>query len=323
MERQQTEIKFYTLVNASGARVVLSNLGAGIVSIEVPDRDGVLDNVVLNYARPEDWIEDGPCAGKIPGRFANRIALGQFSLDGESYQLAINNGPNHLHGGPGEQCYANRIWSAMQYDKGVKFALHSPDGDAGYPGAVDIVAHYTWSDDNRLVLRMTATTDRATIVNLTNHVYFNLLGSKREGDSVKNHTLRINASHFLPTSDSLIPTGGLLPVEGTPMDFRIEKRIGADMEADYTPLHFGKGYDHCWCLDEYDGSLKEVAVLSCAESGRKVVLSSNQPGVQIYTGNWLDGCPAAPSGYRYRDYDAVAMECQAFPDSPNKPAFPF
>ncbi|MBQ9529082.1 MAG: galactose-1-epimerase, partial [Bacteroidales bacterium] len=181
MERPQAQIKHFAISNAAGGRVVLSNLGAGIVSIEVPDKAGVVDNVALTYAKPEDWMVDGPCAGKIPGRYANRIAAGKFSLGGKEYSLAINNGPNHLHGGPGEQCYANRIWDAEEFEGGVRFILHSPDGDAGYPGALDIQAVYTFSEDNVLRLEISAKTDAPTVVNLTNHVYFNLRGQKAFG----------------------------------------------------------------------------------------------------------------------------------------------
>ena len=322
MERPQAQIKHFEIVNAAGNRVVLSNLGAGIVAIEVPDADGVRDNIVLTYAKPEDWYIDGPCAGKIPGRYANRIAKGKFSLGGKEYSLAINNGPNHLHGGPGEQCFANRIWDVREIEGGVEFTLHSPDGDAGYPGALDITAKYTFGDDNKLRLEMTAVTDAPTVVNLTNHAYFNLRGMKAfGGDGVRSHILKMNASRFLPGDNTLIPYGEMAPVAGTPMDFTTAKPIGRDLDADFEPLKFAKGYDHCWCLDGYDGSVRLAAELSCA--GRKVTMYTNQPGVQIYTGNWLTGCPNAPTGYAYKDYDCVAMECQAFPDSPNKLQFPF
>ena len=330
MERPQSEIRHFTLRNASGSEVTISNLGAGIVAVKVPDKAGCLDNIVLTYGNPGDWNADGPCAGKVPGRYANRIALGKFTLCGKEYSLAINNGPNHLHGGPGEQCYANRIWAAEEFEGGVRFSLHSPDGDAGYPGALDITAEYTWSEDNKLTLNMTATSDAPTIVNLTNHVYFNLLGAKEAEKAgadgkgaVLGHNLKLYASRFLPSSDSLIPSGEQAPVAGTPMDFTTPKPLGRDIFADFEPLKFGKGYDHCFCIDGYDGSVRKVAELSCAESGRKVIMSTNQPGVQIYTGNWLCGCPGSPAGYQYHDYDAVAMECQAFPDSPNRPDFPF
>lgn len=167
-------IRLFSIVNADGSEVVLSNLGAGIVSIVVPDRSGKLADVVLGYRDPADYEADGPCMGKVPGRYANRIAAGRFAVGGRSYELAINNGPNHLHGGPGAQCFANRLWEAEETPEGVRFTLDSPDGDAGYPGALHAEALYTWSDDHKLTLRLTATADAETIVNLTNHAYFNL-----------------------------------------------------------------------------------------------------------------------------------------------------
>ena len=322
MECKKAQIKHFAIENAAGNKVVLSNLGAGIVAIEVPDAAGVKDNVAMTYASPEDWLCDGPFAGKIPGRFANRIAKGKFSLCGKDYSLAINNGPNHLHGGPGDQSFGNRIWDAKPFAGGVTFSLHSPDGDAGYPGALDVEARYTWSDDNVLRLEITATTDAPTVVNLTNHVYFNLKGQKAfGGDGIRSHILKLYASRYIPADDTLIPYGEMAPVAGTPMDFTAPKALGRDLEADFDALKFGKGYDSSWCIDGYDGTLRPAAELSCA--GRKLTMLTNQPDVHVYTGNWLDGCPAGPGGYAYKDYDCVAMECQAFPDSPNKVQFPF
>ena len=321
MERTQAQIKHFTIQNASGARVTLSNLGAGIVAIVVPDKSGSLDNVALTYARPEDWQEDGPCAGKIPGRYANRIAAGKFSLGGKQYSLAVNNGPNHLHGGPGGQCYANRIWDAEEFEGGVRFTLQSPDGDAGYPGALDIQAVYTFSEDNVLRLEISAVTDAPTVVNLTNHVYFNLDGEA--SGSVLKHRLELNASQWLPTDETLIPQGGPQDVAGTPMDFVEAKEIGRDIEADFPALKYGKGYDNCYLIDgALPGQLSTAAELWGATSGRHLEVLTTQPAVQVYTGNWLKGCPEGKSGRAYQDYDAVAIECQHCPDSPNRPDFP-
>ena len=321
MERPQAQIKHYSIEYPGGAKVVLSNLGAGIVSIVVPDKNGSLDNVALSYMHKEDWMADGPCMGKIPGRFANRIALGKFSLEGSEYTMAVNNGPNHLHGGPDAQSFANRIWDAEPFEGGVKFTLHSADGDAGYPGAMDIEAVYRFRSDNVLTLDIKAVSDKATVVNLTNHVYFNLRGERRYGgDGIRSHTLKLYASHYLPTDATQIPTGEIAPVAGTPMDFTAPKAIGRDLNADFEALKIGKGYDHCWCIDDYDATLRPAAELSA--SGRKVTVYTDQPGIQVYTGNWLKGSPVAPTGYNYCDYDGVALECQAFPDAPNKPQFP-
>ena len=315
-------IKLFSIVNADGTEVILSNLGAGIVSVVVPDRDGKLADVVLGYRNPCDYEADGPCMGKVPGRFANRIAAGRFSLDGKAYTLAINNGPNHLHGGPDEQSFANRIWEAEELPDGVVFKLDSPDGDAGYPGALHVEARYTWSDDHCLTLRLTATSEAPTVVNLTNHAYFNLKGEE-QGD-VTGHRLRLHASHYLSTDPTLIPQGAPAPVAGTPMDFREPKTLGRDLKADFPALNYGKGYDNCFVVDEWEeGLVQPVAVLTDPDSGRRLVVSTDAPGIQVYTGNWLSGCPESKSGRAYQDYDGVALECQAFPDSPNRPDFPF
>ena len=316
-------IKLFSIVNADGTEVILSNLGAGIVSIVVPDRDGRLADVVLGYRDPADYEADGPCMGKVPGRFANRIAAGRFVLDGQEYTLAVNNGPNHLHGGPGAQSFANRLWDAEELPGGgVRFTLESPAGDAGYPGALRVEACYTWSDDHRLMLRLSATADAPTVVNLTNHAYFNLKGEER-GD-VTGHLLKLYASHYLPTDETLIPAGAPVPVAGTPMDFRTPKPLGRDLKADFPAINYGKGYDNCFVVDDFRaGEVRPVAELCDPDSGRRLVVSTDAPGIQVYTGNWLEGCPVSKSGKVYHDYDGVALECQSFPDSPNRPDFPF
>ena len=312
-------MKTYTLTNKSGASVVLSSVGAAIVAINVPDREGKLADVVIGYPKPESYFGDGPCSGKCPGRYANRIAHGKFTLDGVEYTLPVNNGPNHLHGGP--EGFQNKDWESRQDGNAVEFMYFSADGEAGYPGNLKVVARYEWDDDNRLQLTFTAQTDKATVVNLTNHAYFNLDG---EGSgTVLNHMLRLNASEFLPTTESLIPLGESVPVAGTPMDFVNAKPIGRDIKADFEPLRIAKGYDHCFVLDGWmEGQLVEAAELWSEKSGRSVKIYTTQPGIQIYTGNYLEGCPEGMDGHVYHDYDAVALEGQHFPDSPNKPDYP-
>ncbi len=306
------------LINKNGASVMLTERGAGIVSIVVPDRNGVMGDVVLGYRDEESYLGDGPCAGKIPGRFANRIAGGCFTLDGREYQLVKNNPDYQLHGGP--DGFSNRLWKATQTsDTRVTFTLDSPDGDQGYPGAMHVEATYTWGDDNALTLEIKATADKPTVVNLTNHTYWNLDGE--DSGSIFDHVLKINASRWLVTSEALIPTGELAPVEGTPMDFRTAKSIGRDIKADFPALRYGKGYDNCWVLDGQPG-LKLAAELSSETSGRRLEIWTDQPAAQVYTGNWLDGSPVSKSGRSYRDYDGVAIECQGFPDAPNHPDFP-
>ncbi len=306
------------LTNKSGASVMLTERGAGIVSIVVPDRNGVMGDVVLGYRDEESYLADGPCAGKIPGRFANRIDGGHFTLDGKEYQLVKNNPGYQLHGGP--DGFSNRLWKASRIsDTEVILTLDSPDGDQGYPGNMHVEATYTWSDDNSLTLSIKATTDAPTIINLTNHTYWNLDGE--DSGSILDHVLKLNASRWLATSEALIPTGELAPVEGTPMDFRTAKPIGRDIKADFPALKYGKGYDNCWVLDGAPG-LKLAAELSSTVSGRRLEIWTDQPAAQVYTGNWLDGSPLSKSGRPYRDYDGVAIECQGFPDAPHHPDFP-
>ncbi len=314
------DITLCTLTNASGASVTLSSLGAGIVAVVVPDSKGNMDDVVLGYGNAADYLYDGPCAGKIPGRFANRICDGKFELDGQEYRLAVNNGPNALHGGP--EGFQNQIWETVSAGDGkVEFKIFSPDGYEGYPGNLTVKATYTWSDSCELELTIEAETDGATVVNLTNHVYFNLAG--HGSGSMTGHKLWLKASRYLPTTGHQIPTGEFAPVAGTPMDFTAPKAIGRHMYVSFEPLKIGKGYDHCWVIDGYEaGKLQHVATLSEAGSGRSVEIATTQPGIQVYGGNWLEGCPAGKDGAVYHDYSAVALECQGFPDAPNKPGFP-
>ena len=307
----------YTITNASGASVVLCNYGAAIVGINVPDRAGRLSDVVLGYGKAENYFHDGPCFGKCPGRYANRIAKGRFTLDGKVYELPVNNGPNHLHGGP--DGFQNRVWESRKKQGAVEFKFVSEDGQMGYPGRLLVVAHYEWSEDNVLSLTFTAKSDKATVINLTNHAYFNLEGR----GSVLNHRLRLNASEYLPTDATLIPLGDSEPVAGTPMDFLTAKRLGRDIRKDFPALNYGKGYDACWLIDGYmPGQLQEAAFLKAPRSGRTLKVYTTQPGVQVYTGNWLSGCPKGKKGRIYKDYDGVAIECQHYPDSPNHPEYP-
>lgn len=312
-------VKTYTLKNSKGASVVLSNLGAAIVAINVPDRDGKIADIALGYEKAESYIGDGPCLGKCPGRFANRIAVGRFTLEGKEYELPINNGPNHLHGGP--EGFQNKIWESREVDGAVEFMYFSEDGEAGYPGNLKVVAHYEWSEDNELKLTFTAETDKTTVVNLTNHAYFNLDG---EGSgTIEDHILRLNASEFLPTDENLIPLGESAPVAGTPMDFVNPKALGKDLRADYPAIKYGKGYDNCFLIDGYvPGQLQEAAELYSEKTGRVLNIFTTQPAVQVYTGNWLGGCPAGKNGHTYNDYYGVAIECQHYPDSPNQPEYP-
>ena len=274
---------------------------------------------MIGYDKLEDYLGDGPCAGKCPGRYANRIAEGSLEIDGKIYSLPINNGPNHLHGGP--EGFQNKIWESRKDGDAVEFMYFSEDGEMGYPGNLKVVARYEWSEQNELRLTFTAQCDAPTVVNLTNHSYFNLDG--HDSGSVLDHTLKLNASLYLPTDETLIPLGEPDPVAGTPMDFLKPKKLGQDIKEDFPALNYGKGYDACWIIDGYQkGQLAEAAELKAAKSGRTLKVYTTQPGIQVYTGNWLKGCPTGKGGAIYDDYCAVALECQHFPDSPNNPDYP-
>ncbi len=326
VERVHTEayegqtIEVFRLTNGSGAWAEVSNMGAGIIAVSVPDRAGRFDDVALGFKRYSDFMVDTACYGKTPGRYANRIARGELTLDGKRYQLAINNGPNHLHGGPTN--YSRRLWLAKPDDEGVTFVMQSPDGDEGYPGNLEARVRYTFNAQNELCIDLTATTDALTVINLTNHAYWNLAGVG--GGTALNHELKLYAAKWLPTDETLIPTGELQSVVGTPMDFTEPKLLGRDLEADFAALKYGKGYDNCWAVDDWQpGKCSLVAELYDRSSGRVMQVESDQPGVQVYTGNWLGkGELENKAGGRYNDYDGVAIECQDFPDSPNKPHFP-
>ncbi len=313
------EILLYTLKNAKGAYVQLSNIGAAIVSIVVPDKDGVLGDVVLGYSSAESYVGDGPCCGKVPGRYANRIANGKFTLDEVEYTLPINNGPNHLHGGP--EGFHNQVWESREHEGGVEFLYYSEDGEMGYPGNLKVVARYDWSEDCELRLTLMGECDKPTVLNLTNHAYFNLNG---EGNgTILDHELQLNASEWLPTDKSLVPFGESESVAGTPMDFVNSKPIGQDIKADFPALKYANGYDSCWVIDGYEpGQIQSCAELYSPASGRVMEVYTTQPGVQVYTGNWLSSSPMGKSGHKYVNYGGVAIECQNFPDAPNKPEFP-
>ena len=319
-ETEKGKAELFRIENGSGAWVEVSSLGAGITGVGVPDRDGRIENVALRYASPADYLYDGPCLGKTPGRYANRIARGHLVVEGKEYKLAANNGPNHLHGGP--DGFANRIWNSEPLADGVRFTYLSKDGEENYPGNLKASVTYRWSEENRLSIDFEAESDAATVVNLTNHAYWNLGGA--DSGTALEHEMRMKASRWLPTDSTQIPTGEKAPVAGTPMDFMEFKTLGRDIHADFEALKIGKGYDHCWVIDGWKpGEMVENAVeLRDTRSGRCLGVWSDQPGVQVYTGNWLEGCAANCSGRGYADYDGVAIEMQGFPDAPNHPDFP-
>ncbi len=313
------DILLYTLSNSSGAYVKVSSIGAGIVSIVVPDRNGNLADVTLGYPEPTSYLHDGPCAGKTPGRFAGRIAKARFTLDGVEYILPANDGINHLHGGP--DGFQNKIWDSCECNGGVLFRYRSENGEMGYPGTLDVSVHYSWGEDNTLQITLEAESDAPTIVNLTNHAYFNLDGEGNE--DIRNHTLKLEASRYIPTDSAFIPTGKTASAAGTPMDFSRAVNIGEGMASSFPDIIYGKGYNTCWILEDVEaGQVRKAATLHSPSSGRRLTVSTTQPGIVIYTGGWLSGSPVGKCGRSYRDHEGIALECQNIPDAPNHPEFP-
>jgi aldose 1-epimerase len=313
----------YTLTNAHGARVRILTYGGIIQSIEVPDRHGRTANVALGFDNLADYVAKSPYFGAIIGRYANRIAKGQFTLDGKQYQLPVNNGPNSLHGGT--VGFDKHIWATTPFqhgdDVGLTMRYVSPAGDQGYPGTLTTTVTYTLTANNGIRIGYRATTDAPTIINLTNHTYFNLAG---EGTgTVYDQVLYLNAHRYTPVNSTLIPTGALATVTGTPMDFTRPTPIGARIRDNFQQLLFGPGYDHNWVLDRSDStSLVLGARASDPRSGRVLNVYTDQPGIQFYTGNFLDGTLVGTGHHTYRQGDAFTLETQHYPDSPNHPNFP-
>jgi aldose 1-epimerase len=314
-------VDLYTLTNDNGLEVKITNYGGTIVSLVAPDQHGHLDDIVLGFDTLEAYLEKSPFFGCITGRFANRIAQAKFTLNGVEYALAQNDGDNHLHGG--NQGFDKKLWAAeeIRSDEGVglKLSYTSPDGQENYPGTLSTTVSYTLTNANELKIDYTATTDKDTIVNLTNHSYFNLAGAG-SGD-VLNHELMLNAEHFTPTDETLIPTGELRSVAGTPLDFREMTVIGARVEEDYDQLKFAGGYDHNWVLNNNDGSLVLAARVEESTTGRAMEVYTTEPGIQFYGGNFLPEL-AGKDGKTYAYRGGLCLETQHYPDSPNKPDFP-
>ena len=318
-----TPVEEYTLVNENGVSVGIITYGGIITSINVPDRDGTTENVVLGFDNLDDYLKRNPYFGTITGRYANRIGGASFMLDGETYTLAANNGPNSLHGG--EKGFDKKVWTAreVETDEGEALELKyvSADGEEGYPGTLDVTVVYSLTNDNELRVDYTATTDKPTVVNLTSHSYFNLGGDG--SGSILDHELMLNASRYTPVDETLIPTGELAEVAGTPFDFREATVIGERIREDDQQIVYGRGYDHNWVLDRPDdSSLVLAARLSDPESGRIMEIETTEPGIQFYSGNFLDATLVGAAGKLYRQGDGLALETQHFPDSPNKPDFP-
>jgi aldose 1-epimerase len=314
-------VDVYTLTNPQGMEVRAITYGGIITSLRVPDRSGNLDDIALGFDNLEGYLKNPPFFGAIIGRYGNRIAKGQFTLDGKTYGLAINNPPNHLHGGV--KGFDKVVWSAEPFTKddavGIVFTHTSQDGDEGYPGTLSLRVTYTLTAGNELEVDYEATSDKATPVNLTQHTYFNLAG-EGSGD-VLDHVVTIHASRFTPVDSTLIPTGELAPVEGTPLDFRTPTAIGARINDTHQQIRYGNGYDHNFVMDRTGEGLVPAARVVEPTSGRVLEVSTTEPGMQFYTGNFLNGL-TGKSGHVYAQRTGFCLETQHFPDSPNKPEFP-
>lgn len=313
------QVNLYTLKNKNGITVQITNYGAIIVSIYAPDRNGQYADIVQGYDNIIDYIEgNSPYMGAVCGRCANRIALGKFTIGDNLYTLPVNNGPNHLHGGI--TGFNKVVWDVVETSPfSVKMEYLSKDGEEGYPGNIKVEVVYSLTDENELRLHFGATTDKTTIVNLAGHSYFNLSG---EGSgSVYNHELMINSFFYTPTDETNIPTGEILSVAGTPFDFTSPRKIGDDIDSDNQQIKYGAGYDHNWVLNHPCGITGLAAVAYDPDSGRILEVYTTQPGLQLYTANWINN-EKGKWGKRYGRRESFCLETQHFPDSINKPHFP-
>lgn len=322
-------VEEYTLKNANGVTVKFISYGGIITEINAPDKKGKQANIVLGFSSLEDYEKFNPNIhfGSLMGRYANRIAGGRFKLDGKTYLLPINDKPNTLHSGP--DSFDAKVWSvkptklenSVENSVGAELTYVSPDGENGFPGTLTTKVTYTLTDDNDLQIDYRATTDKKTVVNLTNHSYFNLAGEG--GSSIEDHIIEIAASHYTPTDATSIPTGELATVAGTPMDLRAPVRIGTHLRSSFQQMLWAHGYDHNWVLN--NGGKSEpgfAARVVDPHSGRVLEVYTTQPGLQFYTANWLNGGVVGTSGKAYRQSDAFALEAEHFPNSPNQPSFP-
>jgi len=317
-----TAIDLYTITNAQGMEIRATNYGGIVVSLRVPDKKGNLDDIALGFDDLKGYLANSPYFGVVIGRYGNRIANGKFTLEGKEYTLAKNNGPNTLHGGL--KGFDKVVWHAEPFQNhdgaGITLTYTSKDGEEGFPGNLKTRVSYTLTDKNEWIIDYEAVTDKATPVNLTQHTYFNLAGEGK-GD-VLGHILQLNASRFTPVDQNLIPTGELRPVKSTPLDFTQPTGIGARIDADYEQLRLGHGYDHNFVIDRKDSDPVLAARVKEPTSGRVLEVYTTEPGLQLYTGNFLDGTITGKGGHVYKQRFGFCLETQHFPDSPNHPDFP-
>lgn len=325
-DAEDTEVKIYTLTNQNGIEARITSYGALLVSLRVPDSSGQMDNIVLGFDDLQGYLDGHPYFGATVGRYANRIAKGKFTLDGKEYTLATNNGENHLHGG--DRGFDKVVWDVVPVsldldvpaDQAITFTYTSPDGEEGYPGTLVSSVTYILTDDDELRLEYHATTDQATPVNLTNHSYWNLSGQGEKG--ILDHVVTLHAPKVLAADEGLIPTGEILDVKGTPLDFTTPHPIGERI-GQITQPGFNGGYDHCFVLaDRGDEELVHAATVEHPENGRVLEIHTSEPAIQFYTGNFLDGTLTGAGGITYQKHHAFCLETQKYPDSPNHPHFP-
>lgn len=317
---KQTDL--YFLKNSKGNVVALTNYGGALVAIMVPDKNGKLANVIQGHDNIQDVINSPePYLSTLIGRYGNRIARGKFQLHGKEYTLPINNGPNCLHGG--KEGFNAKVWDAHQVnDQGIVLKYTSPYGEEGFSGEVVVWVAYTFTDDNELVIKYQATTNKKTVVNLTSHGFFSLAGIANPTPTIEDLVCEINADYYIPIDETSIPTGEILKVEGTPFDFRTPKPVGQDIDADHIQIKNGAGYDHCYVLNKKEeGEFSFAARITEPVSGRTMEVYTTEPGVQLYTDNWADGYKGQ-NGATFPRRSAICFEAQHFPDSPNHPYFP-
>jgi aldose 1-epimerase len=316
------QVDLFTMRNSHGMEVDIITYGGRITKLSVPDKNGNFSNVVLGFDNLGQYEKDNPYFGALVGRYGNRIANAKFSLNGTEYRLAVNNGPNNLHGGI--KGFDKVVWNVEEVKEGktasLKLSYLSKDMEEGFPGNLITHVTYTLTDNNTLQVQYEATTDKPTIVNLTQHTYFNLTGDFSK--TILEHELTMNANQLVPVDDKLIPTGNLIDVAGTPFDFRSAKVIGKEIDTDNDQIKKGGGYDHCWVLNDQNSDLRKVATLHDPVTGRIMEVATTEPGVQLYTGNFLDGTLPMPGGGTYAKRSGLCLETQHYPDTPNQPNFP-
>jgi aldose 1-epimerase len=316
------DVDLLTLIHPDGSTVELTNYGAAVVSVKVPDKNGKIEDVVLGFDNIEDYEKIRVFYGAIVGRYGNRIAQGKFTLDGVEYNIPVNDGENSLHGG--FNGFDKMLWNVDEFDVDnsayVKLSYLSKDGEEGYPGNMNVAVSYSFTLDHELKIDYKITTDKPTVKNVTNHAYFNLSGDVK--DDILNHELMLNADTYTPVTAGLIPTGETAPVEGTPMDFRKPEKIGSRINEDFEQLKLGLGYDHNWIINNTDGSLKLAGTVYEPVSGRFMEIYTAEPGIQFYSGNFMDGSHSGHDGRVYQYREAMCLETQHYPDSPNHVNFP-